>query len=63
MAIDSKEIGFPLNEFSNIHFLKKILSIDYKRMVNEQNFNEKEVIDVDKSRIVDEMNDVDKNEN
>ena len=56
-------MGFLLNEFSNIHFLKKLLSIDYKPLVDEQDFNEKEIIDVDKSSIVDETNNVDKNEN
>ena len=41
VGIDCKEMSFPLNEFSNVHFLKKLLSIDYKRMFDEQDFNEK----------------------
>ena len=55
-------MGFPLNEFSNIHFLKKLLSIDYKRMVDEQDFNEKEIIDVDKSNIIGKNDNVDEND-
>ena len=44
-------------------FSEKAFKHYYKCMVDEQDFNEKEIIDVDKSSIVDETNNVDKNEN